>query len=335
MQRNFITFIILSVLTLTGWYWLQAQLWPQLANKKDDKVAEKKADEKKKVDARKKDDAKPAPRETRWHEIPERVRPALVILPNGVATGFGLAAQLVASQLLPTLPKNVETTLGGEGFHLDVALTSLGAGVRRVTLNRFKGSDYLGRSTGRALELVQDDPINPSFRMHHFTDPKATDPVLGLGERQWAFDGRKTLEDGSHEARFSTTLPGRESLRIAKVYRLAPKEYHITLLLEFKDEREPKGADSGVIPLRYQLTGAHGLPIEGEWYTSTFRNALIGMLDSRGGLWREFEDSVRVSNHKGGDRVPAGDLAGNLLQYAGTANQYFAASSCRTTSSPT
>jgi YidC/Oxa1 family membrane protein insertase len=333
MQRNFITFIILSVFTLAGWYWLQTQLWPQPINKKDDQVAEKKDDSKKddtkKDDAKKtdakKDDIKPTPRETRWHEIPERFRPSLVILPSGTATGLGLVAQLVTRQLLPKTEKNVETTLGGDGFHLEVALTSLGAGVRRVTLNRFKGSDYLGRSTDKAMELVQDDPINPSFRMHHYADPKGTNPVLGLGERQWAFDGRTELEDGSHEARFSTTLPGRDSLRITKVYRLAPKEYHISLLLEFKDEREPKGADAGPIPLRYQLTGAHGLPIEGEWYTSTFRNALIGMVDARGGLWREIEDSVRISNHKGGDRVPAGDLAGNLLQYAGVANQYFAA----------
>src|SRR5207253_1571644 len=73
-------------------------------------------------------------------------------------------------------------------------------------------------------------------------------------------------------------------------------------------------------PLRYQLTGAHGLPVEGEWYNMTPRSAVIGTLDKNGNLWRELEDAQRISTQLGGDRVVAQT---NILHYAGILNQYF------------
>ena len=58
--------------------------------------------------------------------------------------------------------------------------------------------------------------------------------------------------------------------------------------------------------LRYQLAGAHGLPIEGVWYTSTYRDALIGMIDATGNVWRHKEESARVSIKRSSARNPWG-----------------------------
>lgn len=214
-------------------------------------------------------------------------------------------------------------TLGGEGFHLTMDLTSRGAGVRRVVLNRFKAADWRGLPTDRGLELIQDDGIAPSFVMYAYEDPADKHPVFGLGEKIWTFKRKDTIKDDEgairyHEAIYSTTVPGLDHVEIVKTYRLAPKEYHVTLLLEFTCKA---GAEPTLF--RYQLTGGKGLPIEGEWYTATFRNSVIGMVDKGGDLWRKLEESARISPRQGGDRFPEQDRGDNRVQYAGVINQFF------------
>ncbi len=85
---------------------------------------------------------------------------------------------------------------------------------------------------------------------------------------------------------------------IRKTYTLAEGEYHIGLEVKlFKADP----ADKGDLWFRYQLAGAHGLPIEGQWYTSTFRNALIAQVEN-GSVYREIYDSLaRLALKEGGD----------------------------------
>jgi YidC/Oxa1 family membrane protein insertase len=73
------------------------------------------------------------------------------------------------------------------------------------------------------------------------------------------------------------------------------------------------------------MTGGHGLPIEGVWYTNTYRNALIGKVDATNHLRREFRDARTLgttSDPKEG-KVDKPDKPG-YIQYAGVAVQYFA-----------
>src|SRR5205085_578308 len=133
-------------------------------------------------------------------------------------------------------------TLGGDGFHLSVDTISRGAAVRSVRLNHFKAADWHGRPTNDVLELIQDDEHAPSFRMYHYQQPKDEHPVLGLGEKNWKFEDRNGNDAGEHWIRYSTTVPGLDDIKIVKTYRLAPKDYHVTLLLEIHDLRKEKGA---------------------------------------------------------------------------------------------
>jgi hypothetical protein len=296
MQRNFIVFVILAISVITAWFWLasyystppdQDQDQKKLAQgDKDGKAkGDTNKDDTKKVVQPKPEDKKSEPKKPDDKKDPDKkqdVKP-------------------------PPQDKAATVTLGGEGFHLTADLTTRGAGVRRVVLNRFMAADWWGRRTDRLLELIQDDDISPPFRMYHFEDPADKNPVFGLGEMIWTHitkDKEIKDKDGNlayHEATYTTTVPGLDHVRITKTYRLAPKDYHITLLLEFLDERKP-GADPTM--LRYQLTGGKGLPIEGEWYTATFRSSVIGMVDKGGDLWRKLEESARISPRKGGDMVP-------------------------------
>ena len=48
------------------------------------------------------------------------------------------------------------------------------------------------------------------------------------------------------------------------------------------------------------MTSAHSLPLEGEWYTSTYHIAMTGYSDNRGNGSRAYEDSREVHISKPG-----------------------------------
>src|SRR5262249_38672802 len=108
-----------------------------------------------------------------------------------------------------------------------------------------------------------------------------------------------------------------QGVRITKTYTLEPRAYHVGLEVKL-ELADPKGKEKD---FRYLMTGAHGLPIEGQWYTSTFRNALIGRLDEKGNIDRRLQDLREIAHKGGGDEVARDDQS---LRYAGVANQYFA-----------
>src|SRR5262245_45834436 len=306
MQKNFALCIITCILILAGWFWLQQQLWPprprdpnQIA-KNDAKKEHEKKDLAKKDIEKKNGDKKEAG--------PPDVKPPIKPPPEAKPG-----------------PPPQTILLGDESSYLQVLLTTRGAGVQKLTLNRFKAADYLGKPVNRNFDLVPEDPYRPSFLMYHYAVVGAEHPVLGL-DKTWQLEGEKEkLADGTQQVRFSARVPGQESIKITKTYRLGPKDYHVTLLLEF--ERDKQDGDAKERKFQYQLSGAHGLPVEGEWYTGVFRKGIVGMLDERGTLIRELdnEDSYRISYRSGGDPVPPGRTRVNsMVLYAGVATQYFA-----------
>jgi YidC/Oxa1 family membrane protein insertase len=225
-------------------------------------------------------------------------------------------------------------TLGGPDYHLEAVLTSRGAGVQHLILTRFQAADREGRpvyvtdNDGQRqpapLELIQKDPVNPSFTLYHFPKPAKADevpPAATLGQAIWKLEPQKNNGE-EQTVSFSIAVPGYDHLRIFKTYSLKPKDYHIGLKIEVRDERKGEGPPQ---TFRYQLAGPHGIPIEGVWYTYTYRNAILGTLEGSDDLYRTLEDSRRISNEEGGPRVPEDPNSKALLQYAVVANQYFAA----------
>jgi YidC/Oxa1 family membrane protein insertase len=324
MQKNFVAFILVSVLILAGWMLVQNQFRPANPPPKDDqhKAAEKK-------DKPKEVQKKPRPAAL-WKDLSPGTKEALwAALAVTAPLSHGLPIQIpeyVAHIPRPEPEANPQQfTLGGKDYFLQAVLSTRGAGVVQVTLNQFEGADRLGLPTHEPLHLVPEDPLQPSFLLYHY--PKADDshPVFTLGRKLWKHQGTTTDAHGVQEIRFVTLAPTPYShLRIIKTYRLAPREYHLELSLEIQDVRSQAAAGEGPA-FRYQLAGAHGLPCEGEWYSSP-HSAMIGMVDNRNSLWRDLEDARRISFREGGDRVPDTPQRGDsFLQYAGVANQYFAA----------
>jgi len=177
----------------------------------------------------------------------------------------------------------------------------------------------------------------PSYQLLHYPssdDPQRQPDDAGymnihhpspeLGRRHWQVVEREQPADGRGQWRvvFETELAAPYFLKLRKTYTLGAKDYHFGLVVQ-------------VIPLpnrikgtgkfRYQIVGGRGLPIEGEWYTSVYRNVMIGWTNPQGGMKRSIEDAATIALQKGGERINRLD---NRFAYAAVANQYFASALC-------
>jgi YidC/Oxa1 family membrane protein insertase len=301
-QRNFLLFFVLSFLLFIGWLELKRALWPPPPK---DETAEVK----KSADAPEKRPDKPP--EKSPEKPPERP-------PEWPVT----VAETPADRL-----HTLGSADAASPYHLRVLLDPRGASVRSVLLNKFQAADERGRPTSEPLELIPEDAnrTNPSYLLFHFKegkDPGKGDdaPLNTLGLVEWEVvepPVEEKLSDGRTQQRISfRTKKPVQGVEITKTYTLTERDYHLGL--EVKLERKDAWGDN---TFRYQLTGGHGLPIEGKWYTGTFRNALIARVDN-GSVTRDLQDLRQIALWEGGaDVIRDGN---KLLQYAGVAIQYFA-----------
>src|SRR5207244_416233 len=140
------------------------------------------------------------------------------------------------------------------------------------------------------------------------SDPER--PVDTLGREEWT---PHVLKPGEQVAFVYDKLP---DVILTKTFTLKPDDYHVQLDVKVERKVLPVAlvptlqilpqpdvfaffgqgfalADkpkTDPVTFQYQLSSAHGLPIEGKWYTTTFRNALVGHEDKDGYLWRSMQD---------------------------------------------
>jgi YidC/Oxa1 family membrane protein insertase len=205
--------------------------------------------------------------------------------------------------------------LGDENSALRVTLDSWGAGVGSVVLNNFEQAGYFGKAEHRPMELVRADmnQVTPSNVLYHYDafQDKPGRPLSTLGERNW-----KVVELSPEKVVFSTTLG---AVNITKTFRLGKEDYHIGLevKVELAEGKTPR-------KFRYQIAGAHGLRMEGEWYTNTLRDALILREGKASGTYpdRTKDELRRLSHRMGGDDVNKTDDL--FIRYGAVVTQYFA-----------
>jgi YidC/Oxa1 family membrane protein insertase len=169
-------------------------------------------------------------------------------------------------------------------------------------------------------------------------------PSNELAARKWAVvkmkDGKpaddgvevvvRADENGAEKERevvFETTLGEPHFVRIRKTFTLAQGDYHVRMRLDFA----PADGRPAVNPpkLRYQISGPRNVPIEGEWYSGTLRNAVVGYKGKGGEARRAIQDSTRITTEHGSAAyAPKSNEAPGDLTFAAVVNQFFAAAVC-------
>ncbi len=282
-----------------------------------------------------------AAEEAQW-QIAERTREEKK---SALLSVTGAAVTASPMRRIPAAPVTL-IQLGDDTFYNQVLLSTRGGGVQQVVLPKFESADRLGKPIkGTPFYLVPGIPMprgkfltepypipdlkpgmvadsthlaEPAFTIFHYLTPDDKFPVPLLGEMPWTVVAEERPAGGTHKVVFEAQLDDPFFVKFRKTYTLAPKDYHVGLKLEV--ERLP-GGQKGQAPLRIQLSGPRGLPLEGEWYATTTRAALVGWLDKKQTPRRQHEDASSVAVRRGGEAVVKGD---NTFKYMVVATQFFA-----------
>jgi YidC/Oxa1 family membrane protein insertase len=330
-QKNFLLFIVVTFAVIVGYAQLRQWLVPPPP--KVDKAAEDETTEAK--DA--KSSGAPAVRGDgaraalgSGYDLAMRNRPSK---PRAAAPKVAPPTEL--SKLIHLGPAPGES---GSRFHLEAALDPRGAGVRQVIANKFAKANKEGRPVWKdkegkipePLELLPEDANRdiPAFALYNFDTRDLSDdhPLNTLGRTVWTVVGDKdkpVTEEQTPDGRKRQSVSFRtevQGVTVTKTFSLTEGDYHLGL--EVKMARREAAPDGKDYPFRYQLAGGRGLPVEGEWYTSTFRNALIARVDDRDNVYRDLQDLRQIALWEGGNEVIR-EKALNL-EYAAVAVQYFA-----------
>ncbi|HEX3147053.1 MAG TPA: membrane protein insertase YidC [Gemmataceae bacterium] len=243
---------------------------------------------------------------------------------------------------------------GEKPFHLQVLLNTRGGSIQQVILTHFQEADREGLAvvnpdgTPRPLHLIPGyvveraykmrdqhdlkykppelvpgkvdiDPAkfaHPSYVMWHYEKEADDRPVDTLGTRHWrVVPATEPATEDKEVVAFETELGAPFYLKITKTYTLSRTDYHVGLAVALTPTERPLGAK--VESFRYQIDGARNLPIEGEWYTTTYRQGVVGWENSR-----TLEDARTIRYQGGSDRLVG--KAGHPIKYAGVMVQYFA-----------
>jgi YidC/Oxa1 family membrane protein insertase len=340
---NFVVFLALSAIVLGGWWYIENTFFPKppaptpAGNKPERETVLAITG------------GLPA---TDKELIPWRSSffPKLVDIPKPV---------LAPTPAAPSEPHRL-IKLGGDDFNTKVMLTSKGAGVQNVQLQAFEHATREGKiyrddsGTPYPLELIPGyrttrDPnsvrtkperlvlsptpigssveavvarelTEPSYTLLHYTNDEAY-PSQELAKRNW-----KVVKETPDEVAFETILEAPYSITIRKTFTLKKTDYHVGMKLSFTGIEGQRQAEvRGRTALRYQVIGARGLPIEGEWYTGTFRNALVGWKTPYGYGKRDIQMSKQIVVEHGGAKI---EPQGNTFTYAAVVTQFFSSALC-------
>ena len=244
------------------------------------------------------------------------------------------------------LAKPEELVLGAigdpNGYRLRAQLDQRGAGVWLLESSRYKAEFEEGKPANRPLLLLRPDPLVPISLALTILPPKqagAADDLdenaaaglakVSAGERPLDLVVWEIVRDDQGRAvrpikKPGTGVEGQEAvfrtriddlnLSITKTFRLYKGEDGFDVALAFESPGKPQS-------VTYRLLGPHGIPIEGEWYTGTFREAVFEMIDAGVPLAPVTLTAADVAKKK--DTPERFSKA--PLRWAGVENQYFAA----------
>ncbi len=164
---------------------------------------------------------------------------------------------------------------------------------------------------------AKDDPARPLDKDGKVKPEDDRYPLATLGERDWTVASVKQPADGPWEVVFETTLAAPYHLKLRKTFTLDRKDYDFKLKVDIVG-LEPRLKGTG--KFRYQLDGAIGMPVEGEWYTTAFRTVYTGWLDGNGTPRREIDDPGNIHYRHGGEAL---EKPGRFT-YTAVGTQFFA-----------
>lgn len=309
------TFFLLAFLLLWGTPWVMTQLGLiKPPPKKPPAVADAKKDEGKKAEAAPAGAAEPGAAKAEAPKV-EAAKPDEVP---------ALAADRLA------LGSDEPSNPGRYRFKLQ--LTQRGASVDELSSAVYDAERGYGDKVKRPLVMIQSEMDAPpplgvdilSLDGEQKLAPSRDDsdkeerlPLYHLAGARWKVvgDGAKEIEGGGQEISFETTF-GEPAVTATKTYRVRPDTDGFEMAIGFRSDREAR--------IEYRLISPYGLPIEGAWYATTFRDFVFGGLNGGNSTKVESRSASDVDWYYGKGRDYEERFQARPLAFAGIENRYFA-----------
>ena len=226
------------------------------------------------------------------------------------------------------------------GYFLEVRLEQNGAGVSSVASSRYEAEFVEGKPRHRPLQILEENrkelpslalsllPFDAKPRRSEGGDEneiEAPESEIALDQMLWEVvpddrgrlvrpipaDAKPGAESGQ-EVVFRAKV-GAPEVVLTKRFRLMKAANGFEMDLTFESPAKDRA-------LVYKLLGPHGIPIEGEWYTATFRDVFFGQVD-KGKVVIQTLPGLDVAKSKDKPKI----VDSLPLKFAGVENQYFAA----------
>ncbi len=297
--------------------------------KKED-AADKKGEVIAKVDDK---DAKPAEKDQQAAKA-EPEKPKGELKPK-VRIALAEPAELVLGSLADR---------SSSGYQLQVQLEQKGAGVRWAASSRF-GAEYKdGKPNKKPLMIIEDDAKDgpASFSLLWIAPEKSERPPAAPPDPDDEAETKVALENGQLAMDFQVwevvrDAQGKAVKSVEKTdqagakiegqelsFKLPVDELDLELIKTFRIWKGESGFEFDFAvssptkeqSIVYRLMGPHGVPIEGEWYTSTFRDVFFGQTKGSG---------VSIVSRTAAEVVKGSDVRQTVpLKFFGVEDQYFA-----------
>ncbi len=206
------------------------------------------------------------------------------------------------------------------GFLMQLNLSNMGAGITSAESAIFADDHLPGQDTAKMLRMVESDPSTPDSLTIEIRSIDGEERVISLAREGWEVlrdkpDTNPVKRDGDAQTvSFRYSLPEVPGLTIIKTYKLFEKSNSLSLFIRFESDQPHS--------VVYRILGPYGLPLEGQWYSYTYRDLFYAPADPRANLISRSAAEVAKASDNASGYQP--ELITTPLRYAGVETQYFA-----------
>ncbi|MFM1800827.1 MAG: hypothetical protein RJA81_179, partial [Planctomycetota bacterium] len=215
---------------------------------------------------------------------------------------------------------NLGSDAPDSGYLLSLGISNIGSGVVWADSSVFDADHLPGVDTDQKLRLVETAPASPDSLTLEIRSVDGEEKLINLAKTGWEFVREsaeaspvRNLDNGqSVSLRLSPAeIPG---LTITRTYTLLKNKNQVTSEIQFESSSDQS--------LVYRLLGPYGLPLEGQWYSYTYRDLFYAAADPRANLVGRSASEVGKATDPSSGYTP--EIVTIPLRYAGVETQYFA-----------
>lgn len=206
------------------------------------------------------------------------------------------------------------------GFPFHLRLSNKGAGLVLAESSRFAADHLPGQNTQEKLLFAQRQIGTADSLSLEIRQVDGEEKNIDLSSVVWEVvrerpDAPAVVSEGdSQQATFRHKPPEIPGLTILKTLGVSKGRNDIEMTVRLESD-----ADRSI---SYRLIGPHGLPLEGAWYSYTFRDLFYAPADTRASLISRSANDVARSSTPDSGYQP--ELVTIPIRFAGVETQYFA-----------